>query len=91
MQLLEPADGFLRVGCFLTLPDKALLQLLFRHACRCDNAHGPRLCRRFSGSSQQRLIVFLRQLHSAVKAEVRNQIRLGLQNGIVVKDELDAL
>ena len=91
MQLLEPANGLPRVGRFLALLDEALLQLLFGHARRRDDAHGPRLCRRFSGGGQQGLILFLRQLHSAVKAEVRNQIRLGLQNGIVVKDELDAL
>ena len=59
MQLLEPADSFLRVPLFLALLDEPLLQLLFRYACRGDNAHGPRFCGRLSGGSQQRLIVAL--------------------------------
>ena len=75
-ETLEPADSLLCVSCFLALLDKPFLKFLFRYAGSCDNANGPGLCRRFSGSRQQRLIVFVRQVHPAVQAEVCKQIRL---------------
>ena len=88
MQLLEPTDSLFRVGRLFALLHQPLLQLPFGHTGRRDDPHGPRPGRSLPGRGQQCLIVLLRQLHPTVETEVREQIGLRLEDGLVVEDEL---